>query len=193
VRVVSRHRATQEGRQNYDSRYARSLLALYKIFCLHRVSPESGGSNWAGIRCANVSRSRPALSGDMAPTHGSACRSLSRKSDTATNGSARRSVRGLPHDAASFLGNQLWPRPGGAFSERPSDVRHRNQLPAAPLMQRACWSSSRSWQRSSVKTLPASKPAPRRGFVMTDELMLFLALLAAFTVVLVEWWARRTQ
>ena len=27
---------------------------------------------------------------------------------------------------------------------------------------------------------------------MTDELMLFLALLAAFTVVLVEWWARRT-
>jgi hypothetical protein len=33
---------------------------------------------------------------------------------------------------------------------------------------------------------------PRRGFVMTDGLMLFLALLAAFTVVLVEWWARRT-
>jgi hypothetical protein len=31
-----------------------------------------------------------------------------------------------------------------------------------------------------------------RGFVMTNELMLFLALALGFTVVLVEWWARRT-
>jgi hypothetical protein len=47
---------------------------------------------------------------------GSLVAPLSRKSDRATNGSARRSVRGLPHDAASLLGTNFGPASLGLFS-----------------------------------------------------------------------------
>jgi hypothetical protein len=45
-----------------------------------------------------------------------------------------------------------------------------------------------------AKTLSglASPPSEEGAFVMSDQLMLFLALALGFTVVLVEWWARRT-
>ena len=47
---------------------------------------------------------------------------------------------------------------------------------------------------NSAKTYPARQATPlRRGFVMTDELMLFLALAGGFTVVLVEWWVRQND
>ena len=60
-------------------------------------------------------------------------------------------------------------------------------------MQRACWSAFPEWQQPLPRRSLAGKPTLfRRGFVMADELMLFLALVAAFIVVLAEWWARRT-
>jgi hypothetical protein len=50
------------------------------------------------------------------------------------------------------------------------------------------------WQRLWEGPIGRQTHPPSAGlfFVMTDELMLFLALAGGFTVVLVEWWARQT-
>ena len=61
----------------------------------------------------------------------------------------------------------------------------------APLMQRACW-FLRGVGHRLCDGLTGKPTLLRRGFVMTHELMLFLALAGGFGVVLVEWWARQT-
>jgi hypothetical protein len=62
-----------------------------------------------------------------------------------------------------------------------------------PPRFRACWPPSRSGNDSGTPDRPVSPPSFGEAFfVMTDELMLFLALAGGFTVVLVEWWARQT-
>jgi len=63
------------------------------------------------------------------------------------------------------------------------------------MMYRACWSAfaELATKLGEDPIRPGKPTLLRRGFVMTDELMLFSALVAAFIVVLVEWWARRTQ
>ena len=62
------------------------------------------------------------------------------------------------------------------------------------MMHWACWSAfAELATKLGEDPIRPGKPALlRRGFVMTDELMLFLALAGGFTVVLVEWWARQT-
>ena len=58
------------------------------------------------------------------------------------------------------------------------------------MMHWACWSAfAELATKLGEDPIRPGKPALlRRGFVMTDELMLFLALAGGFTVVLVEWW-----
>ena len=63
------------------------------------------------------------------------------------------------------------------------------------MMHWACWSAfAELATKLGEDPIRPGKPALlRRGFVMTDELMLFLALAGGFTVVLVEWWVRQND
>ena len=63
------------------------------------------------------------------------------------------------------------------------------------MMHWACWSAfAELATKLGEDPIRPGKPAIlRRGFVMTDELMLFLALAGGFTVVLVEWWVRQND
>jgi len=63
------------------------------------------------------------------------------------------------------------------------------------MMHWACWSAfAELATKLGEDPIRPGKPALlRRGFVMTDELMLFLALARGFTVVLVEWWVRQND
>ena len=104
-----------------------------------------------------------------------------------------RPVLGSGHQAASSSQTNLATLSGGAFSCA-SPVGCPTQKPTACRpVDAAGLLVVFAELATKLREDPACRQArpPRRGFVMTDELMLFLALLAAFTVVLVEWWARR--
>ena len=93
-------------------------------------------------------------------------------------------VAGLRREAASSFGSSRLSAAsyGGAFSvaELCND--------ALGLLVRL----RRVGNEARRRPYPARQAALlRRGFVMTDELMLFLALAGGFTVVLVEWWVRQ--
>ena len=72
-------------------------------------------------------------------------------------------------------------------------ARRSNQPPAAPLMSGLAGRLRRGGNELGEDLFRHGKSTSfGGGFVMTDELMLFLALVAALIVVLVEWWSRRT-
>jgi hypothetical protein len=91
----------------------------------------------------------------------------------------------IRHEAASSFGSSRLSAAsyGGVFS-----------VAVCAMMHWACRSAfAELATKLGEDPIGPGKPTLlRRGFVMTDELMLFLALAGGFTVVLVEWWARQT-